>query len=300
MQLTRSPEGGWTPLHFAALHAPVTLISHLLARGASPLAQSVKGLTPVEVITAYEALPQRSDVATFMEEAMRGQGWYGNDRERRRDRNRMRKLVYFQKAKRRDDEWGLIGKALDLQDRWWGEDNNEGSDIADSEVDSDSEEESSDSEEDEVPVPYTPPRQYNSMLVFALPNLPSLLETLIEQARPVIRPLSSRAAPANGLYYLTRFACVCCDPTWVEEVIVSALDKIQDVVRVSHSRCWPVISRLKSVCQARPDDLPTLAFWLFNTTLFLHLLSCDNDVNAVPDIVELFEIAEDVVNAIYG
>ena len=90
-----------------------------------------------------------------------------------------------------------------------------------------------DSDEEEEAIPYTPPRQFNSMLVFALPNLPSLMETLIDQARPVIRPLSSRAAPANGLYYLARFAALCCDPTWVEEVIVTALDKIQDAVRVS-------------------------------------------------------------------
>ncbi|KAG8858754.1 hypothetical protein FRB96_004891 [Tulasnella sp. 330] len=269
----------WTPLHFAALHAPPTLIAHLLAHRASPLATSHKGLTPLDIITAYEALPHRRDVATLLEEAMRERGWYGNDRERRRERKRIRARMEQQKANRRIEEWSLIGRALELKERWWGEDDIDDIDGADSDHSSDSEED--EDSEDEEPIPFTPPRLFNSMLVFALPNLPSLLHSLIEQAEPVVRPLASRSSPANGLYYLTRFACICCDPTWVEEVIVSALDKIQDAVRARH------------------EDLPHLAFWLFNTTLFLHLLSCDNDVNAIPDIVELFELTEEVVNSIY-
>ncbi|KAG9014801.1 hypothetical protein FRB94_008959 [Tulasnella sp. JGI-2019a] len=267
--------GGWTPLHFAALHAPPTLIAHLLAHGASPLATSNKGLTPLDIITAYEALPHRTDVAILLEEAMRERGWYGNDRERRRERKKMRKRMEQQKLNRRTEEWGLIGKTLELKERWWGEYDND----IDSDQSSDSEEDE-DSEDDE-PTPFTPPRQFNSMLVFALPNLPSLLDSLIGQAQPVVRPIASRSSPANGLYYLTRFACICCDPTWVEEVIIGALGKIQDAVHARHG------------------DLPTLAFWLFNTTLFLHLISCDNEVGAIPDIVELFELTEEVVNAIY-
>lgn len=137
----------------------------------------------------------------------------------------------MQQSRRRNDEWSLIGRTLELRERWWGEGEFDESDNVDSNASSDSEED--EDLEDEEPIPYTPPQQFNSMIVFALPNLPSLLDSLIEQTQPAVRPLSLRASPANGLYYLTRFACICCDPTWVEEVIVGALDKIQDAVRVS-------------------------------------------------------------------
>lgn len=43
-----------------------------------------------------------------------------------------------------------------------------------------------------------------------------------------------------------------------------------------------------------------MSFWLYNTTLFLHLLRCDNDVNVTLEEMELFGLLEELLNAIFG
>ncbi|KAG8954438.1 hypothetical protein FRC04_011765 [Tulasnella sp. 424] len=269
---------GWTPLHFAALHAPPTLVSYLLTHDASPLSKSLRGLTPLDVITAYEEMPTRADIAFLLDQAMRERGWYGSEIDRRRERKKRRKEMREQKRRRRRAEWGQIGHALNLPEEWWGEDHDDAVSI-ESESESDDDDEGSDDEEE--PTPYTPIHNHDSILVFSLSNLPQLLDSLIGTATPVLKPLSKRTAPANGLYYLARFAAVWCDSDWVEEVVVGAVDKIEETV---HSK---------------PEDLAHLAFWLFNTTTFLHLLRCDNQVNAICEELELFELLEEMINAVF-
>ncbi|KAG8984303.1 hypothetical protein FRB90_005414 [Tulasnella sp. 427] len=271
---------GWTPLHFAALHAPPTLISYLLTHGASPLSKSNRGLTPLDVITAYEEMPTRADIAFLLEQAMRERGWYGSEIDRRRERKKRRKEMREQKRRRRREEWGQIGQVLSLQDEWWGEDHDDAVSV-ESESESGSDEEKSSDNDEEEPTPYTPTHEYDSIIVFSLSNLPQLLDSLILSATPVLKPLSKRAAPANGLYYLARFAAVWCDSDWVEEVVFGAVDKIEETVH------------------AKPEDLAHLAFWLFNTTTFLHLLRCDNQVNVICEDLQLFELLEEMINAVF-
>ncbi|KAG8931066.1 hypothetical protein FRC01_001883 [Tulasnella sp. 417] len=278
--MLETPVAGWTPLHFAALHAPPTLISYLLTHGASPLSKSHRGLTPLDVITAYEEMPTRADIAFLLDQAMRECGWFGNEIDRRRERKKRRKEMREQKGRRRRAEWGQIGHVLSLPEEWWGKDHDDAASI-ESESESDSDEEESDDEEEEEPAPYTPTHNYDSILVFSLSNLPQLLDSLVSNVTPVLKPLSKRTAPANGLYYLARFAAVWCDNDWVEEVIVGAVDKIEETVH------------------AKPEDLAHLSFWLFNTTTFLHLLRCDNQVNAVCEELELFELLEEMINAVF-
>lgn len=269
---------GWTPLHFAALHAPPTLVSYLLTHAASPLSKSHRGLTPLDVITAYEEMPTRADIAFLLEQAMRERGWYGSEIDRRRERKKRRKEMREQKMRRRRQEWGQIGHVLSLPEEWWGEDHDDTASI-ESESESDSDEEKSDEEEE--PTPYTPTHDHDSILVFSLSNLPQLLDSLISNVTPILKPLSKRTAPANGLYYLARFAAVWCDNDWVEEVVIGAVDKIEETVH------------------AKPEDLAHLAFWLFNTTTFLHLLRCDHQVNAICEELELFELLEEMINAVF-
>lgn len=226
----KPPVAGWTPLHFAALHAPPTLVSYLLTHDASPLSKSHRGLTPLDVITAYEEMPTRTDIAFLLDQAMRERGWYGSEIDRRRERKKRRKEMREQKRRRRRAEWGQIGHALNLPEEWWGEDHDDAVSI-ESESESDDDDEGSDDEED--PTPYTPIHNHDSILVFSLSNLPQLLDSLIGTATPVLKPLSKRTAPANGLYYLARFAAVWCDSDWVEEVVVGAVDKIEETVHVS-------------------------------------------------------------------
>lgn len=111
---------GWTPLHHAALFAPPTLVVYLLMRGASPLATSHKSLTPLDIITSYQSIPNRQDVALVLQEAMQERGWEGSPLEiRRQRRNRQREAKQAQTDKR-VGQWDRIGRVLGMGNRWWG------------------------------------------------------------------------------------------------------------------------------------------------------------------------------------
>lgn len=114
------PTVGWTPLHHAALRAPPTLIVHLLAHGASALAVTNKSFTPLDLIRAYQPLPDRQDVALILQESMREQGWMGSPLEQRRDRNQRRRDARNSKNAKNAAEWSHIGHNLGIEDGWWG------------------------------------------------------------------------------------------------------------------------------------------------------------------------------------
>lgn len=62
------------------------------------------------------------------------------------------------------------------------------------------------------------------MLVFSPATIPQILESLVTNYPPSLKD----ATPANSLYMLTRFACIACDHTWLEELILSAADAIEE------------------------------------------------------------------------
>lgn len=41
--------------------------------------------------------------------------------------------------------------------------------------------------------------------------------------------------PAQALYLQARFACIACDHNWLEDLIVGAMDRVEEVVMVCHS-----------------------------------------------------------------
>ncbi|CAG8768007.1 4136_t:CDS:2, partial [Acaulospora colombiana] len=51
---------------------------------------------------------------------------------------------------------------------------------------------------------------------------------------------------------------------------------------------------------ANPNDLSNLTHWLFNATLLLHLLLCDESTSHICEILGLFGLMEEMVNVIYG
>lgn len=110
-----SHTAGWTPLHHAALLAPPTLISHLLTHGSSPLCQTERKMTALDLITAYSVIPGREDVALFLEEAMRGEGWQSSKMaNQRRD--------VLEKSKQEDkqrSEREAVNRILNLNGEWW-------------------------------------------------------------------------------------------------------------------------------------------------------------------------------------
>jgi hypothetical protein len=43
-----------------------------------------------------------------------------------------------------------------------------------------------------------------------------------------------------------------------------------------------------------------LIFWLYNSTIFLHLLQCDTSINEACEILGSFELIEEVINSVFG
>ncbi|TFK41250.1 DIL domain-containing protein [Crucibulum laeve] len=257
-------KAGWTPLHYAALLAPPTMISYLMTHGCSPFAVTERKLTPLDVVTAHSTLPGREDVALLLEESMRGDGWTGGRMEQRR---RVLEQRSKRKGRRREvrDE---VGKILGVNPRWWG------SETDSSASDSDSEDGQEDEQDDRV---YTPIPDYSSMLVFSPPALPQIFDSLITNFEPSLR----NGMPANTLYMLARFACLMCDHTWLEDLIIGATDTIEENIF------------------ARGDDITCLVFWLYNATLWLHLLQCDNAISEACEMLGSFDLIEEVINSIF-
>jgi hypothetical protein len=132
------------------------------------------------------------------------------------------------------------------------------------------------------------------MLVFSPPALPEVFRSLIINFTPSIR----NSEPANALYMLARFACLACDSSWLEDLIIGATDAIEETffVRVSFDTFF--ISN--ALDQSRPDDFPCLVFWLHNTTIWLHLMRCDDSINEACELLGSFVLIEEVINSVFG
>ncbi|KAK7064296.1 DIL domain-containing protein [Favolaschia claudopus] len=259
---TNADKAGWTPLHYAALLSPPTLISYLMTHGCSPFAVTRRNLTPLDIVTAHSILPGREDVALLLEEAMRGEGWTGGKMEERR-------RLLEEKRKRQEKQRVVrdtVAQTLGVDSRWW---RSQSDDFSDSESESGDED-----ADDEV---YTPPADYASMLVFSPLSLPQIFESLITNFQPSFRD----AQPANTLYMLARFACLTCDHTWLEDLIIGATDAIEETFF------------------ERADDVTCLVFWLRNTTIWLHLLRCDNSISEACEMLGSFELIEEVINSVF-
>jgi hypothetical protein len=71
------------------------------------------------------------------------------------------------------------------------------------------------------------------MLVFQPSQLPAIFDILITNYRPVCQPLAERTLPANALLLYARFAHHRCDESWLEELTVGAVERIETGVYVS-------------------------------------------------------------------
>ncbi|KAF9076195.1 DIL domain-containing protein [Rhodocollybia butyracea] len=256
---------GWTPLHYAALLSPPTLISHLLTHGCSVFDVTRRKLTPLDIVTAHSMMPGRADVALLLEEAMRSEGWTGGHMEAKR-------RVLDERIKRKGKQQSIrdhVAKALDISPRWWN------SDSDDFNLSDESDSSEGEGEEDESL--YTPPPDYTNMLVFSPPSLPSIFDSLITNYPPSFR----NSQPANLLYMLARFACLTCDHNWLEDFMLGATEAIEDNFF------------------NRPDDITVLVFWLYNTTVWLHLMQCDKSINDVCEMLGSFELIEETINSVF-
>ncbi|KAG8867732.1 hypothetical protein FRC20_005043 [Serendipita sp. 405] len=282
---------GWTPLHHAALFAPTSLLAHLLSKGASPLALSRRKLTPLDVITAYEDVPGREDAIIMLREAMRNaltyeekekllqQGWRGDERREIEKRKQDRKEKKQYRRKRlKEDVTSVLQEELGQSTWCWGDSDSATEDDMFEPNDLDDE----DSEGYDSDTLLTPRETYSTMLVFSPHALGRTLQALIPFSgsqtnhRKLRDPLTAQA-----LYLHCRFAYIACDHNWLEDLIVGAMDRVEEVV------------------MTKPDDLGSLTHWLFNITLLLHLLRCDDSTAQVCEILGLFGLIEELVNVIY-
>lgn len=109
---------------------------YLIAHGASCLAQTHKSFTPLDLISAFQLIPNRTDVALILQESMREHGWQGSPLEQRRAlRQRLRDSRKVKNAKSAA-EWSRIGQTLGIEESWWGESSSAGSsDVEDDDYD---------------------------------------------------------------------------------------------------------------------------------------------------------------------
>ncbi|KAI0320337.1 DIL domain-containing protein, partial [Amylostereum chailletii] len=223
-----------------------------------------RNLTPLDIVTAHSTVPGREDVALLLGEAMRGEGWTGGRMEERRKILEQRIVRRGKQRVVRDD----IAHRLEINPKWWGDDGWH---------DSASSDESDDEDMQEDETLFTPPPNYTTMLVFSPPSLPYIFQSLITNFQPSLR----NAEPANALYMLARFACLTCDDTWLEDLIIGATDAIEETFF------------------SQSEDLTCLVFWLYNTTAWLHLMRCDNSINETCEHLGSFVLIEEVINSVF-
>ena len=75
-------------------------------------------MTALDIVTAYSVIPGREDVALFLEEAMRGEGWEDSRMSLKRQNVNER----LTENSRRQSERSTIQRVLDLDQQWWGQD----------------------------------------------------------------------------------------------------------------------------------------------------------------------------------
>jgi len=52
--------------------------------------------------------------------------------------------------------------------------------------------------------------------------------------------------------------------------------------------------------QSRSEELSYLVFWLYNATIWLHLLECDNSIREACEMLDSFELIEEAINSVFG
>ncbi|KAJ8584704.1 hypothetical protein M405DRAFT_936460 [Rhizopogon salebrosus TDB-379] len=257
-------KAGWTALHHAAVLCPPTLVSHLMTHGCSPFAETRRRLTPLDIVTAHTVLPGRDDIALLLEEAMRSQGWMGGRvEEKRRALNEKLKHKARQRSVRED-----VSKVLGLQNQWWGSYEEDDSSLSDD----------PDGDDDGVDEAlYTPPLDFTSMLAWSPQELSHIFDSVIRTSHASVR----NSQPAITLYLMARFACLTCDQTWLEDLILGATDAIEEKFF------------------NRSEDITCLMFCLYNATVWLHLMQCDNSINEGCEMLGSFELLEQVINSVF-
>ncbi|PSN64617.1 hypothetical protein BS50DRAFT_499044 [Corynespora cassiicola Philippines] len=118
----------------------------------------------------------------------------------------------------------------------------------------------------------------DQMFVFQENELDRILDIVITNMTPQRSP-SQKPVPANILFLSARYAHYHASPELLETLLVSAMDKINDVVE-KHQ--W---------------DMTVLAFWMSNATLLLHYLK--KDTGLIEATIEFQLQMTELINEIF-
>ncbi|KAA1064346.1 hypothetical protein PGTUg99_017613 [Puccinia graminis f. sp. tritici] len=121
--------------------------------------------------------------------------------------------------------------------------------------------------------------QPDQMLVCSLEELEGVFEAVIKTIEPR-QARSDRSVPANVLFFCARFAAHMGTVELLEEVLLGAVDRIEEMIL------------------ARQENMANSTFWLFNSICLLYYIRREPLLNELtaPDIQLHFE---DLVNEIY-
>ncbi|GAA5820324.1 hypothetical protein JCM3770_004047 [Rhodotorula araucariae] len=267
-KVNQADRAGWTPLHWAVQNNDIPIAAYLLNHRGSPLVTSLKGLTPRDLVkpgregaAMREVLKSAWEVAVERQQALRraeedededdagtGAGrpasrlsaaqseavsWadgkeHGEEAERDKEVRR-RVQLRMDSAVNLEVDFEVLGLNDDKSP-----DDNEADDV------------------EGVPHPFIWDRcEPDQMLVFALDELPVLLDVVISTIKPVCAR-KYRVIPANVLFLCSRYAHHFGSEEMLDELMFGALERIEAAVH------------------DRPNDMSVCAFWLFNCLLFLH------------------------------
>lgn len=144
-----------------------------------------------------------------------------------------------------------------------------------------------------------------TLLVFSPDTLPTKLSHLITNYPPQAYPLSRRTLPANSVYMMARYAAYrAVDHGTARANLAGLLEMVMlEVERVCLvSRCLGSVSPLELIrdSQANVESLPHLTFWLYNTTVLLHLVQSDDEVRGLCEEEELCVMMEEMIDSLQG
>ena len=119
---------------------------------------------------------------------------------------------------------------------------------------------------------------HDQMFVFQEHELDQILDVIITKMTPQRSP-SQKPVPANMIFLSARYAHYHSSPELLERLLLSAMDRINDVVET---------------CQW---DMTILAFWISNATLLLHYLK--KDAGLVEATTEFQAHLAELINEIF-
>ncbi|KAK2041162.1 hypothetical protein LZ31DRAFT_568178 [Colletotrichum somersetense] len=247
----------WSALMWAMTNRHKSIAKALLDNGASAEQKTSSGRT------AFDFVPPDSDMSFYLHDSGYNIGNAGTDDfynpgfsqdrfEEEMAENELRRRMMMDSARDLEVDLGNVGM--------------------------DDQPENSDELEEEQPEFDWVRCLHDQMFVFQEHELDRILDIIITNMTPQRSP-AQKPVPANMIFLSARYAHYHSSPDLLAKLMISAMDKINDVVEQYQ---W---------------DMTILAFWISNATLLLHYLK--KDVGLVEATVEFQAQLSELINEIF-